>query len=214
MITAGPTQEAIDPVRYISNQSSGKMGIALAEEAARRGAAVHLVLGPTHLKANHPNIRTIPVNTAQEMYKSAQSIHGKVDAAVFAAAVADYAPSQPATEKLKKTDEELHISLKKNPDIAYLLGAQKNGRQIHVGFALETEQESKFALEKLQKKNFDFIVLNSLKDEGAGFQKDTNQITLFFKNKPSLKTSVLPKKEIAGIILDELGTLLDTTTKE
>lgn len=211
MITAGPTQEAIDPVRYISNHSSGKMGMALAEKAALQGAQVYLILGPTHLKASHPNINTIPVVSADEMYEAAKSHHNKMDAAIFAAAVADYTPSLPAKKKLKKTGEELHIPLKQNPDIAHRLGTQKRKGQVHVGFALETDNEPKFAVEKLKKKNFDFIVLNSLKDEGAGFQKDTNQVTLFFNDRPPIKTKVLPKNEIAEIILEELVGFLGTT---
>jgi phosphopantothenoylcysteine decarboxylase / phosphopantothenate---cysteine ligase len=211
MVTAGPTQEALDPVRFISNHSSGKMGIAMAEEAAKRGAEVILILGPTALSAKHPHIKTVPVSSAEEMFQEAASIHGQMDISIFSAAVADYRPAEISKEKIKKSNETSTLDLTKNKDIAHILGGKKGLNQIHVGFALETEEGSESAQNKLLKKNFDFIVLNSLKDTGAGFKSDTNQVTFFFKNKKALKTPVLSKVEVASLIIDEIETLLETT---
>ncbi|SEJ19987.1 phosphopantothenoylcysteine decarboxylase / phosphopantothenate--cysteine ligase [Cyclobacterium xiamenense] len=204
LITAGPTREAIDPVRYISNHSSGKMGIALADIAAARGARVTLVLGPTNLRPSDPAVQVMPVTTALEMYEAAETAHAQSDVAIFTAAVADYRPENPSLAKIKKKEAHLHLSLIKNPDIAGALGKKKTTRQIHVGFALETDEGYRSAEGKLASKNFDFIVLNSLLDPEAGFQKDTNQVTFFSGNEKSEKTPVLKKDELASLILDRV----------
>jgi len=214
LITAGPTQEALDPVRFISNHSSGKMGIAIAEEAAKRGAEVILILGPTALSAKHHLIKTVPVTSAEDMYQASEAIHEQMDISIFSAAVADYRPAEISKEKIKKSDEASSIALTKTKDIAGILGGKKAQKQIHVGFALESEVGSESAQNKLSKKNFDFIVLNSLKDTGAGFQGDTNQVTFFFRDKKAVKTPVLSKVEVASLILDEIETLLETTEAE
>ncbi|MGY6522095.1 MAG: bifunctional phosphopantothenoylcysteine decarboxylase/phosphopantothenate--cysteine ligase CoaBC [Mongoliitalea sp.] len=201
LITSGPTQEAIDPVRFISNHSSGKMGAAIAEAFASRGAEVHVVLGHGAKKPHHANIDIIPVRSAQEMYEAALTIHSHADICVFAAAVADYAPKDVASEKIKKSDDHMQITLKKNIDIAYALGEKKAAGQIHVGFALETENEVFHAKAKLSKKNFDLIVLNSMRDQGAGFQHDTNKVSIFFKDGKSISTETLHKKEVAELLV-------------
>jgi phosphopantothenoylcysteine decarboxylase/phosphopantothenate--cysteine ligase len=177
LITAGPTYEAIDPVRFIGNHSSGKMGFSLAEEAANRGANVILISGPTVLKTNHKNIKTINVVSAKEMYAEVFNYFDEANIAIASAAVADYAPKEIAKEKIKKNDDSFTIELIKNPDILMEMGRQKKA-QFLVGFALETENEVENAQKKLHKKNLNMIVLNSLKDEGAGFKGDTNKIKL------------------------------------
>jgi phosphopantothenoylcysteine decarboxylase / phosphopantothenate---cysteine ligase len=181
LITAGPTYEPIDPVRFIGNHSSGKMGFALANSFASHGAQVQLVTGPTNLSVSDPAITVIQVNTADEMYAAVleRADHAKI--LVFAAAVADYKPKVVATKKLKKSGNELTIELVKNVDIAAELGKQKKEDQFYVGFALETDNESANATNKLEKKNLDMIVLNSLNDSGAGFKHDTNKITVIEK---------------------------------
>ena len=179
LITAGPTYEAIDPVRYIGNHSSGKMGIALAQECARRGAMVHLILGPSKLTADNQDINTIKVTDGEEMYAACKEVHHTCDISIFAAAVADYRPVDIAQEKIKKSGKTLRLELVKTRDIAAAFGKNKSNKQIHIGFALETQNAEKYAKEKLIKKNFDLIVLNSLKDKGAGFKGDTNKITIF-----------------------------------
>ncbi|AWW31504.1 bifunctional phosphopantothenoylcysteine decarboxylase/phosphopantothenate--cysteine ligase CoaBC [Echinicola strongylocentroti] len=204
LVTAGPTQEAIDPVRYIGNHSSGKMGVAIAENMAKRGAKVILIMGPSQIKTAHPSITTIPVTSAQEMYDAAVKEHHTTDICVFAAAVADYAPANPAKEKIKKSANELSIQLKKNIDIAASLGEQKSPDQFHVGFALETNHEEENALAKLKKKNFDFIVLNSMQDEGAGFKHDTNKITTYHKTGEKEASPLLSKVDIAALIVDNI----------
>src|SRR5690554_4844149 len=166
LITAGPTYEAIDPVRFIGNHSSGKMRIAIAEQIAKEGGEVILVLGPSALEVSHPLIKTIRVTNASEMYEVTLAHHPDMDCCIFAAAVADYTPMQPSSQKIKKKEEDLTILLKKNIDIAATLGGLKRPSQIHIGFALETENEVANAKKKLKSKNFDLIVLNSLKDEG------------------------------------------------
>jgi phosphopantothenoylcysteine decarboxylase/phosphopantothenate--cysteine ligase len=181
LITAGPTYEAIDPVRYIGNHSSGKMGVALAEECARRGAQVELVLGPSRLQVDHGQINVTRVTDGESMYAACKTVHATSDISIFAAAVADYKPAQLATEKIKKTGDTLTIELTKTRDIAATLGREKTDKQVHIGFALETKDAEKYAVEKLHKKNFDLIVLNSLRDKGAGFKGDTNKITIFDK---------------------------------
>ncbi|MCH6198020.1 bifunctional phosphopantothenoylcysteine decarboxylase/phosphopantothenate--cysteine ligase CoaBC [Aquiflexum sp. LQ15W] len=207
LITSGPTQEAIDPVRYISNHSSGKMGAALADSFADQGAEVYLVLGAGAVSPENPSIKIYPVRSAEEMFKTSSSLHLQMDICVFAAAVADYAPKHVASEKIKKEGDGMSIDLVKNIDIAYTLGKQKSPNQIHVGFALETENEEFHAKSKLQKKNFDLIVLNSMKDAGAGFQLDTNKVRIFSDKGKSLESAVLPKNQIAQMILGEIKNL-------
>ncbi len=179
MITAGPTYEKIDPVRFIGNYSSGKMGFAIAEACAAQGADVTLIAGPVTLAVRHPNIRRIDVESAGEMYREAMTVFPETDAAVLCAAVADYRPARQATEKIKReSEEDLCLQLIPNQDIAASLGAVKQSGQVLVGFALETHNAQTYAAEKLKKKNLDFIVLNSLEDAGAGFRCDTNKITI------------------------------------
>jgi phosphopantothenoylcysteine decarboxylase/phosphopantothenate--cysteine ligase len=202
LITSGPTQEAIDPVRFISNHSSGKMGAAIADAFADKGGEVHLVLGVGAKKPSNPNIKIYPVKSARDMYESASALHSQMDVCVFAAAVADYAPKDIASEKIKKEGDGMTLELVKNVDIALSLGKEKKTHQIHIGFALETENEEFHAKAKLAKKNFDMIVLNSMKDTGAGFQLDTNKVSLFFEDGRSIISNVLPKKQIAELILD------------
>jgi len=214
LITAGPTQEAIDPVRFISNHSSGKMGIAIAQEAAELGAEVHLVLGPTNIKVLHPNIKVLQVVSAQDMYEAAKKIHPSASCVVFCAAVADYGPAEFSSQKVKKTGELLTLTLKKNVDIALSLGKAKQKGQVHVGFALETENEQENARQKLAKKNFDFIVLNSLQDKGAGFKKDTNKVTYFFNDHTYLVSDLLPKREIARQVVELIKKHLDKQEKK
>ncbi|MBN7810404.1 bifunctional phosphopantothenoylcysteine decarboxylase/phosphopantothenate--cysteine ligase CoaBC [Algoriphagus sp. H41] len=204
MITLGPTQEAIDPVRFISNHSSGKMGLAIAKAFRSRGAEVHLVCGPIALSIDPQSYRVYSVKSAQEMYEAAKGIHAQMDYCVFAAAVADYAPAQVASEKIKKSDPEMSILLKKNVDIALELGKSKRPGQVHVGFALETEKEEVHAKAKLDKKNFDLIVLNSARDEGAGFQHDTNRVKLIHRDGRIVDSGLKLKSEVAEMILEEL----------
>jgi len=208
LVTAGPTYEAIDPVRFIGNHSSGKMGIAITKALAHQGAEVILVLGPSVLEVQHPLVQTVRVTSANEMYKAAHSHHLQVDACIFAAAVADYRPASVATEKIKKEAGEMNISLKRNIDIAKTLGESKREGQIHVGFALETNDEDSNALVKLKKKYFDLIILNSLNDPGAGFQHDTNKVTLFFRNGDKETFGLLPKTEVAALIVQKIKKLL------
>lgn len=208
MVTAGPTYEAIDPVRFIGNHSSGKMGVAIAEALAQQGAEVILILGPSALAPQHPSIQTLRVTSAAEMYTTAHSHHHQMDGCVFAAAVADYSPVSVAREKIKKEAGEMNIPLKKNIDIAKTLGESKREGQVHIGFALETQNEESNALIKLEKKHFDMIVLNSLNDQGAGFQHDTNKVTLFFKNGEKETSGLLPKAEVASLIVQKIKKLL------
>ncbi len=208
LITAGPTQEALDPVRFISNHSSGKMGVSLANELASRGAIVHLVLGPCKLAPYHPNINVVNVVSALEMMEASKAIFPTCQAAIFAAAVADYRPAQVASDKIKKSGDHIELQLIKNPDIAATLGRSKQPGQILIGFALETEAEEKNALQKLESKNLDFIVLNSLRDPGAGFETDTNKVTLFFRDTKSRALGLKAKTALAVDIVDELARLL------
>ena len=200
LITAGPTYEAIDPVRFIGNHSSGKMGYALAEEAARRGAEVILISGVSAEKVSYPSIQLIKITSAKEMYDEVFKYYDKVDIAIASAAVADYTPKEVSPEKIKKNDDRLSIELIKTPDILKTMGEKKE-QQFLVGFALETHNEEEHAIAKLQKKNLDMIVLNSLKDKGAGFKGDTNKIQILTPNEKKsfdLKT----KQEVARDILD------------
>jgi phosphopantothenoylcysteine decarboxylase/phosphopantothenate--cysteine ligase len=204
MITLGPTQEALDPVRFLSNHSSGKMGFALAQAFKEVGAEVYVVAGPVALKLEGYEFQVQRVTTATEMYTAAKALHDQMDVVVFAAAVADFRPESPATQKIKKQGEELPLRLVPNVDIAYELGKIKKEGQIHVGFALETEQEEAHAKAKLVRKNFDLIVLNSATEEGVGFKHDTNKVRIFHKNGKDLETALLPKLDIAGLIVEEV----------
>lgn len=204
LITMGPTQEALDPVRFISNHSSGKMGLALAKAFLSRGAEVFVVSGPITLDVDKSKFNWTDVKSAKEMYSASNKLHGLMDICVFAAAVADYAPAQIASEKIKKSDAELSIELVKNVDIAFELGKQKRPGQLHIGFALETENEKENAKAKLDKKNFDLIVLNSMKEKGAGFQLDTNRVHIFQKDGKSISSEVANKSKIATLILDQI----------
>jgi phosphopantothenoylcysteine decarboxylase/phosphopantothenate--cysteine ligase len=207
LITAGPTRESIDPVRYISNYSTGKMGIALADECARRGAAVTLVKGPTQINLEADNIKVIDVSSAAEMYDACAQYFGESDVIIFAAAVADYTPKYPANSKIKKKEDDFMLELVKTKDIAYELGKLKNPGQISVGFALETDNEMENAVSKLKKKNFDLIVLNSLQDAGAGFQHNTNKVTIVDKSGNVVKFDLKTKTEVAADILDYIQKL-------
>ena len=207
LITAGPTHEAIDPVRFIGNRSSGKMGVAIAEACANRGAKVELILGPSKLSVNHPNINCTRVQSAEDMYQAAVKIFDSCNAAVMAAAVADYTPKTVSDIKIKKKDGDLNIPLERTKDIAGYLGSIKKN-QILIGFALETNDEIANANRKLQKKNLDFIVLNSLNDKGAGFQHDTNKIKIIKKSGESLEFELKQKTEVAEDIVNELVKLI------
>lgn len=203
LISAGPTHEAIDPVRYIGNHSSGLMGYALADEAARRGAVVTLVSGPVSIKANETSVITIKVNSAAEMLKECIKVSGESDVIIMAAAVADYTPEVQQKEKIKKKDS-LALNLKQTEDILASIGKNKKAKQFLAGFALETENEKENALKKLHNKNLDMIVLNSLNDKGAGFGTDTNKVTMLFADKSEVDTDTLPKTRIAELIIDEI----------
>ena len=202
LVTAGPTYEAIDPVRFIGNHSSGKMGIAIAKELSRRGADVSLVLGPTSQKIAANGIRLIRVNSAEEMYNACHEAFGKTDLAVMSAAVADYTPVNKAAQKIKKTENNLTLELTKTKDILKSLGAIKTKNQVLVGFALETMNEKEYAQKKLVEKNADLIVLNSLNDSGAGFGHDTNKVTIFKKSGEEVQFETKSKDEVAKDIVD------------
>ena len=204
LITAGPTYEKIDPVRFIGNHSTGKMGYALAEECAARGAEVSLVSGPVQLKAKHPNIKTISVTSAEEMYNAADEEFDSADICILCAAVADFKPETQADEKIKREKDDLVIRLKPTQDIAASLGAKKRDNQIMVGFALETNNEAENAQGKLIRKNLDFIVLNSLKDANACFGYDTNKITIIERNGNTIAFELKSKTEVAKDIIDNI----------
>lgn len=205
LITAGPTYEKIDPVRFIGNYSSGKMGYAIAEEAASRGADVVLVSGPVALTARHPAIKLIKVESAREMRDAAVAEYAGTDIAILSAAVADYAPADPSDVKIKREGHEAPtIKLVKNPDIAAELGRTKCLGQLLVGFALETNDEETNALAKLTRKNLDMIVLNSLRDTGAGFGTDTNKITIMTAGGRTSKFPLKSKTEVAADIVDAI----------
>jgi phosphopantothenoylcysteine decarboxylase/phosphopantothenate--cysteine ligase len=212
IITAGPTYEKIDPVRFIGNYSSGKMGYALAEECAQRGAEVVLVSGPVQVKAVHPNIQVIPVESAQEMYETTVSHFPTADAAILCAAVADFTPEQRADQKIKREGDVLTLRLKPTQDIAAQLGRMKQPHQTMVGFALETNDEEAHAQGKLERKNLDFIVLNSLNDAGAGFRCDTNKITIFSRTDRE-EFPLKRKTEVAQDIIDRLCRTMQTKKK-
>ncbi|MEL6923424.1 MAG: bifunctional phosphopantothenoylcysteine decarboxylase/phosphopantothenate--cysteine ligase CoaBC [Bacteroidota bacterium] len=204
LITAGPTYEAIDPVRFIGNRSSGKMGVAIAEVCAARGASVQLVLGPSKLEPRHANIVTTRVESAQEMYEAATQFFGKMDAAILAAAVADYRPATVADQKIKKKSSSMAVQLEKTPDIAASLGAVKKDGQTIIGFALETNNEVANAKAKIEKKNFDYIVLNSLRDKGAGFNHDTNKVSIISRKGVKKDFELKSKTAVAEDIVDTL----------
>lgn len=203
LITAGPTYEPLDPVRFIGNHSSGKMGYDIALEAASQGAEVVLVSGPTHLTLQHPSIQMVHVQTAKEMYDACHKVFAGVDAVVAAAAVADYRPKHVSDQKMKKNNEDLTILLEKNPDILASLGAVKK-QQFLVGFALETQDEINYAKDKIRKKNLDLIVLNSLNDEGAGFGKPTNKVTFIDKDFNILPQELKSKEMVAKDIIQKI----------
>lgn len=207
LITAGPTYEKIDPVRFIGNYSSGKMGFALAEECAVRGAEVTLIAGPVALKTTHPNIRRIDVESCEDMYQAATQVFPHQDAAILCAAVADFRPEHATDQKIKRGKDDLIIRLKPTYDIAAELGRMKSGRQVLVGFALETNDEETNAQRKLEKKNLDFIVLNSLQNKGTCFQSDENQISIISRNGQQ-NYERKPKRDVASDIVDKLATLL------
>lgn len=212
LITTGPTYEKIDPVRFIGNYSSGKMGFALADECASRGAKVILVSGPVQLQTRYPMYRRVDVESAEEMYQAATSVFPEVDAAILCAAVADYTPVHVAGEKIKREQTgDMTLSLKATRDIAAALAKQKAGlceRKVLVGFALETQNEQQNAKDKLERKHLDFIVLNSLKDKGAGFRCDTNKITII-DAEGQTEYPLKPKTEVAGDIVDRLVEVLN-----
>lgn len=209
LITAGPTYEKIDPVRYIGNYSSGKMGFSLAESCAERGAEVHLVTGPVHGKTIHPGIKRYDVESADEMYALATALFKDMDVAILSAAVADYKPERQADAKIKREKEgDFTLNLVKNPDIAATLGKQKRSDQLLVGFALETNNELVNAQDKLARKNLDLIVLNSLQDEGAGFKHDTNKVSIIGKSGVIEAYPLKSKKEVADDIVHAMLTLL------
>ena len=209
VITAGPTYEKIDPVRFIGNYSSGKMGFALAEACAQQGAEVILIAGPVSLTTTHPNIQRIDVESAEEMYQAAMTAFPEADAGILCAAVADYRPEIQADEKIKRESKgEMMLHLVPNKDIAASLGAIKREGQVLVGFALETNNEATNAESKLKRKNLDFIVLNSLRDAGAGFRCDTNKISIFDRQGETTGYPLKSKQGVAVDIVNKLATLL------
>ena len=202
LITAGPTYEKIDPVRFIGNYSSGKMGFALAGVCAEQGAEVTLICGPVMLQTNHPNIKRIDVESAQQMYEAATKHFPKTDIAILCAAVADFTPKTTADKKIKRKGDDLTIKLQPTQDIAAALGAQKKKKQVLVGFALETDNELKNAKDKMERKNLDLIVLNSLQDKGAGFRVDTNKVTIIDRHNGLTAYDTKTKREVAEDIVE------------
>ena len=207
LVSAGPTFEAIDPVRYLGNHSSGKMGYALAEEFAQRGAGVMLVSGPTDLDINHPRVDRIGIMSAQEMYESCMNLYPKCDISVMTAAVADYTPVQTSDSKIKKEKEKIILELEATKDILEEMGKSRKKNQFLVGFALETDNEVENAKAKLAKKSLNLIVLNSLKDAGAGFKHDTNKISIIEPNGKIRDFPRKAKKDVAKDIVDYIGKL-------
>ena len=208
LVTAGPTYEKIDPVRFIGNYSSGKMGFALAEACAEAGAEVTIVAGPVSLTTSHASIHRVDVESAAEMYRAAVDAYDRADAAIMCAAVADYAPETVSDVKLKRSGDERVLRLKPNPDIAAELGRRKRPGQCLVGFALETNDEESNARLKMEKKNLDFIVLNSLRDVGAGFRCDTNKVTVIGREGEPVEIPCKLKTEVAADIVDILARYL------
>ena len=203
-VSAGPTYEPIDPVRFIGNHSSGKMGLAIAKELYNRGADVTLIIGPSSINLPGNGIKSVKVNTAEEMYNACTKQFEVSDIGIMAAAVADYTPTEVAMNKIKKTENELKIELKKTKDILKSLGEKKTPKQILIGFALETNNEREYAKEKLKSKNADMVVMNSLNDKGAGFGTDTNKITIFDKSGKEFHYDLMSKKEAAKNIVDTI----------
>ena len=208
LITAGPTREAIDPVRYISNHSTGKMGYAIAQKFLSHGAKVFLVSGPVNLKPEHPNLKLVNVNSANEMYLACCHFFEAVDIAIFAAAVADYRPEKIAEQKIKKDELSFTIKMVKNIDIAYEFGKVKSANQISVGFALETNDELKHAMGKLVKKNFDMVIMNSMNDANATFGFDTNKVTIVRNDFTRREFSLKNKTEVAQDIVNEVAEII------
>ncbi len=208
LITAGPTYEKIDPVRYIGNFSSGKMGFALAESCARQGAEVTLITGPVKLSARHPNIKRIDVDSAEEMYKAVMNRFYKSDGAILCAAVADFTPIQKFESKIKREKDNLMLELKPTNDIAAAVGKIKKGEQFVVGFALESDNEEQNAIGKMQRKNFDFIVLNSLQDHDSGFGFDTNKVSIIHRSGLTKRYELKSKLDVADDIVNEINTLI------
>ena len=208
LITAGPTREAIDPVRYISNYSSGKMGYAIAEKLLKEGAEVILISGPVSIALNHANLLTIKIESAADMYLACCQYFEEMDIVIFAAAVADYRPEKIAVEKIKKDDDYFSISMVKNIDIAAEFGKIKNAKQLSIGFALETTDELKHAIAKLTRKNFDMVILNSMNDAHATFGYDTNKIIIIKKNLSHHHYPLKTKMDVAGDIVKEIEKLL------
>ncbi len=209
LVTAGSTHERIDPVRFIGNYSSGKMGYAIADEAARRGAQVTLVSGPVDIRPKHSSVKVVNVESAREMADACMSLFPATDIAVMTAAVADYAPKHCSDVKIKREKDEIPvIELVKNPDIAATLGSVKTTDQILVGFALETDNEFSNALDKMSRKNLDLIVLNSLRDKGAGFATDTNKVTIFFADGNHKSFPLKSKDEVAADVVNAIVSLM------
>ncbi len=208
LVTAGPTYESLDPVRFIGNHSSGKMGIAIATELAERGAKVDLVLGPSSLKINHPNIIVKNIESSEEMYEACMEKFPSSDISIMSAAVADYKPITKSKEKIKKNNDTFTLELTKTKDILKSLGQQKRDDQLLVGFALENNNEREYALNKLKSKNADMIVLNSLNDQGAGFGFDTNKITIFDRDGNEFGYDQKSKQQVAKDIVDRIIKML------
>jgi phosphopantothenoylcysteine decarboxylase/phosphopantothenate--cysteine ligase len=213
LITAGPTYEALDPVRYIGNHSTGKMGFDIAESAANNGAEVILISGPTHLSSKKSSVKIVRVTSSQEMYEACHSYYESVDVAVCAAAVADYKPKNIATQKIKKSEAAFTIELEKTKDILASLGQLKKNQYL-IGFALETENEIENAIAKIQKKNLNLIVLNSLQDEGAGFGKETNKVTFISKDLSIEPMPLKSKEEVATDIINKIIAHYEIATKK
>jgi phosphopantothenoylcysteine decarboxylase/phosphopantothenate--cysteine ligase len=209
LVTAGPTYENIDPVRFIGNHSSGKMGFAIAETFAHQGASVTLISGPTDLISNETNIKRIDVTNAEDMFEKTVKAFEKADIAVMSAAVADYTPEKVSITKIKKNGDELHLKLKKTKDILAELGRKKSKKQILVGFALETDNEVPNAIKKLHAKNLDFIVLNSMKTKGAGFGHNTNKITIINRSGTQTEYKLKSKQEVALDIVNQITELVN-----
>jgi phosphopantothenoylcysteine decarboxylase/phosphopantothenate--cysteine ligase len=208
LVTAGPTFERVDPARYLGNFSSGKMGYALASELTCRGAEVVLVSGPTCLSPDPPPARRVDVTSAAEMHEAATSLFPGMDVAVLCAAVADFTPSSPSAVKIKRGGEDLVLTLRPTRDIAAALGEMKRGGQRLVGFALETGDGIASAREKMRRKNLDMIVLNSLDDAGAGFQHDTNKVTILDREGGATARDLKPKRAVAADIVDKIKELI------
>ncbi len=210
LVTAGPTREKIDPVRYISNYSTGKMGVAIADAAAAQGAEVALVLGPTDVRPQSPSVKVVNVESAVEMLEACNSLFPDTDVAVMTAAVADYAVKNPADKKIKRENNASpQLEFVKNPDIAATLGNAKRSGQLVVGFALETDHKAENAMSKMKRKNLDMIVMNSLRDAGAGFGTDTNKITIYTPGETPTVYPLKSKREVAADIVAKIASMID-----